>query len=924
MRQSSRAVNNPRLDVKDTTLRAQEQELKRARGAISCAECRRLKLKCDKTIPCASCKRRGCASICPNGSLTTGQGTRFVLADTERLHRKIAEMSDRIRQLEDALAVLQLGVSRDQHPLLRRDLMKIKSGLDLHVAGPDGDGQDQDADDDASEQLDSFGTLAVREGGASTFYGRSAGSESLLLEERDQPRDPPRNPNLLPPEISELSERFPNPPAPFKTDMQTLIESYLPSWQRAWQLSDLYLEQECWHYGAVTRKQLMDEILPEFYPESVDLASPSDPSTSPAFVQSTGIGGPHDLALMFVVFCFGALTDPSLPPAPDNEEADFYYQLSRAAMNLEPVLEKPPSVATVQTLSLMGIYRGMCAGENSIESTWAMFGLATKLAQTIGLHHDCARWKLSPSETQKRRALFWEIFITDCWQSLATGRLPTFSLPFVDCELPADTDQTMLEDGTVEPSFPYWKAKFGKEVVSAIVQGTLTSQAPKYSIIIELDRKIREMDLPPYAQGAPPQGRRLGDTMKHFMPIVYRNLTLVYVHRCFFAQAITDHPADPLRSPYAPSFLAGYRSACELLGVLRSAFEMFPAETVRFWVLWTHGFSCSMLLASVATHAPRSKVAKAALMELRLACDLYEKAALHGGRAVKFLPIIRRLHQKAHQALLDLHHGVEPTRQKDLFSPTPSDEKKDELSIFSGRTHTVETKTSNVSHASHSSSRGRRPQSHRQGDSPRDSSTARTPSATLSPTASNSNPSTPPYVADSPPESHAQPFAGVHPSLVDQLQGFDGELNAQIHDAYKDTSMRAWLEQTQALSQPPQHHQPHVQASGLPAPSPMMRQGTYDHHQPPSSSYQHPQPSQQHYGLAAPAVDRPELWTVPRGELEAQYPTHPSQPHHPPPHQQPIYHQPPLPLSSSRDDHGHHSLQDTWASFMTQWQMPGR
>lgn len=29
---------------------------------------------------------------------------------------------------------------------------------------------------------------------------------------------------------------------------------------------------------------------------------------------------------------------------------------------------------------------------------------------------DCARWKLAPAEVQKRRALFWELFITDCWQ----------------------------------------------------------------------------------------------------------------------------------------------------------------------------------------------------------------------------------------------------------------------------------------------------------------------------------------------------------------------------------------------------------------------------------------------------------------------------------------------------------------------------
>lgn len=47
------------------------------------------------------------------------------------------------------------------------------------------------------------------------------------------------------------------------------------------------------------------------------------------------------------------------------------------------ILERPPSVATVQTLSLMAIYEGICSGENSIESTWALMGLACKLSQSV-------------------------------------------------------------------------------------------------------------------------------------------------------------------------------------------------------------------------------------------------------------------------------------------------------------------------------------------------------------------------------------------------------------------------------------------------------------------------------------------------------------------------------------------------------------
>jgi hypothetical protein len=69
---------------------------------------------------------------------------------------------------------------------------------------------------------------------------------------------------------------------------------------------------------------------------------------------------------------------------------------------------------------------------------------------------------------------------------------------------------------------------------------------------------------------------------------------LLYVHRCFFAHAISSNPNDPIRGPYAPSFLAGYRSACELLTGIRTQFSLFPAQIARFWVLWTHAFSSSV------------------------------------------------------------------------------------------------------------------------------------------------------------------------------------------------------------------------------------------------------------------------------------------------------------------------------------------
>ncbi|KAG6848992.1 hypothetical protein H0H93_012161 [Arthromyces matolae] len=687
----------------------------------------------------------------------------FVLADTEKLHQKIEVMSDRIRQLEDALAILQSTQTREPHPLLTRDFLKIKSIIELHAAGETGEEalkQPKEEEIEESQTIDAFGTLAIRDDGAATFYGRSAGHEDEISNDVSSstaasPETQSWNPsNALPSNVNALASQFPISPVASSgaspigislshdIDFNTLVCKYLPEWTEAHRLCGLYMESATWFFGAVTKQQLEEEVLPTWYKEA-----PKPPETQQPLAQT-----PHDLALLFIILTYGAMADTKEFTV-TTARAGAYHTLSKAALALAPVLERPPSVATVQTIALMGIYEGMLGGENSIEATWALMGLATKLAQSIGLHRDCARWNLPTAEVQKRRALFWELFITDCWQSLATGRLATFALPFVDCELPFDHDQTMTNEGVPVPSFPFWKARFGAECVASVVQGTLTSRAPRYAIILDLDRKVRDMELPAYAMAPVPEGAGLAQTMSHFMPTNYRELTLLYIHRCFFAHAIASHPTDPIRSQYAPSFLAGYRSACTILSSVRQAFGSFPGQIARFWVLWTHCFSASVMLASVVTHSSRSKVAPAALLELRGACELFEQASTFGGRAAKFLPILQRLRTKAHKVYIDTNNGIPPSVPGDIFRPTPpGGERNDELSIFSGKTHTLTTK---------SASRPRPP-------------TAPTSSSSSSPRSNADSPNQSFMAVDNP------SFANAHPSLVQELQGFEGHLAAQI------------------------------------------------------------------------------------------------------------------------------------------------
>ena len=74
--------------------------------------------------PCSACTRRGCESICPDGQLRAGKGTRcvlresfpserlkclsrFILSDTQELHQEIDRLKSRIKELEETVAVLR-------------------------------------------------------------------------------------------------------------------------------------------------------------------------------------------------------------------------------------------------------------------------------------------------------------------------------------------------------------------------------------------------------------------------------------------------------------------------------------------------------------------------------------------------------------------------------------------------------------------------------------------------------------------------------------------------------------------------------------------------------------------------------------------------------------------------------------------------
>jgi hypothetical protein len=134
----------------------------------------------------------------------------------------------------------------------------------------------------------------------------------------------------------------------------------------------------------------------------------------------------------------------------------------------------------------------------------------------------------------------------------------------------------------------------------------------------------------------------------------YAFTDLLYLHRSFFARAISDHPKDPLGSPYGTSVIAAYRSAGSLVALMRNLHSQLEVLSERIWFLWTHMFSCAVsvfifvcwcesdpgilqiILGSIVTRCPSMSLAPSALVQLDSACELFSKAA-RGFRAGKVL-----------------------------------------------------------------------------------------------------------------------------------------------------------------------------------------------------------------------------------------------------------------------------------------------
>jgi hypothetical protein len=154
-------------------------------------------------------------------------------------------------------------------------------------------------------------------------------------------------------------------------DALAILYSFLPPQPRAWSLCETYYEHAAWFFNPIKRDELINDILSPVY-KSLKAQRDSGMDSTPQI-------SPHQLAVLYIVFALGTLTDLTLPPL--HSEAKTYFHLSKAALSCRSVLDSP-EVSTVRALTLMAAYLNFGVS-NTMHSAWAMASLGVRLGQSV-------------------------------------------------------------------------------------------------------------------------------------------------------------------------------------------------------------------------------------------------------------------------------------------------------------------------------------------------------------------------------------------------------------------------------------------------------------------------------------------------------------------------------------------------------------
>ncbi|KAI0319542.1 fungal-specific transcription factor domain-containing protein [Amylostereum chailletii] len=575
----------------------QKQRRRPGRVPVSCAECRRLKLRCDRKM------LQGSVRDMYQAGMRRDLSKRYVLANTTELHARIDRMTRRIRELEHGLGSLQATVSDDTHPLLRDGTDPSNSPP---VPEPPAVAFSTSTTPSApnDEFIDAFGTLSIGSQGEARFYGSTARGEATLENSKPGFWD-----------CTRLDERILAVPFPEATtdqiapEVRDLVLCHLPLLDEAQRLCELFLEHATYIPSSMSREQLLRDVVGAVYHSKTYERAPP-PS--------------HALALLFITI---AITKLLVPASKDDVEAYEFFVLARVALTFDsPIVTT--TVMSVQVMCYMAQFlqmRDVSLVPTGCSRAWMYLGLAVQMGHSIGLHVNASRFRLGENESGYRSRVFWHLFAVDTWTSFTFGRPPSTNLNFVDCDLPPDTEIFIEPNGAQSMGFARWSNLFS-QLLHHVLSTAFAAKPPRYSTILELDQKLREFAVPEYlrAESGVPEQPGTYLVLKRWLVLSQKEWALLNIHRAYFAQALRERPLDPVKHKFGASVMALFRAAYRIVEASRLAMARAPEMFRTSNLATSKVLSAAIVMCLLVCTAASSNLAPASMEVLEKALAVVE------------------------------------------------------------------------------------------------------------------------------------------------------------------------------------------------------------------------------------------------------------------------------------------------------------
>ncbi|KAF7326073.1 Zn(2)-C6 fungal-type domain-containing protein [Mycena kentingensis (nom. inval.)] len=700
-----------------------------------CVECRRLKLKCDRGVPCESCIRRGMQALCPHGALVSaGRGKRSVMSGAPMLTDFIAKMGDRIHELEQAIE--ELGTPRDV-------LLSHRA-----AARPRPPAKEEDID----PLVQKLGVLSVNPDGDAVYFGVTAGPEALLSMEgcAQNALDSGSSSSSGSSTSTRSSHSSPATSISSFSDPCTVLEglrSRLPARSRAYELCHLYFNNAGWPALPLTQDEAL-ELLALVYG---DLPTPSPPSSSTSH-STTPVARltNHHFASAYFIFTLGALMDLALPAF--NAEADRFFNAGNEAMGTTydsrstsdtverdvPMsipspggsFDNPPTIQLVRALTILSIIYGHGGQHFSLERSWAVVSTADAAAKVLGLHRASTYKNMDPRQAYRCKALFWDMYSLETVLCVSLGRPPNTLSTDINFSAPDDSPFEGHPFMKIQPGYRKARGAYTTEVMAPILEALLPTTAggkPSYDEALEVDRRIRQyvasapfrtFPRPDVPRSKAAAGEGFAACMQRHLIPIFSSIMLMFLHNAYFVDLIQEAPDDPQQSALAPSFLAAYRGAGEAIGAMAQLLNEYPEMFSRWWILWKSLFNAAVVVGTVAANYPHLALVSCSKRALFTAIKMLEFGARTSDRAASGLPVLRRLaakvlavHAQMSRPPADCNSRVSTPSERAEPRPqiSPDSQLCHQLKIFAGDTSVVAKNSTAVARSSSVSTRNTHP-----------------------------------------------------------------------------------------------------------------------------------------------------------------------------------------------------------------------